>query len=170
MKCETMVYNSFMVEKMKTLLITDEKDPKWTLLGKILGIVSSRRVKQEMAKRGISPVNLAGTIFKIVLIAIFFSVDISYVISELLKRAELRRFAKLAEIPEAKDIYRFLARFNEKKFIGLVLGVLGSIRVKRGRNRVLIVDSTDVSLDLNWFRKKITKADLEGKEFKWGYS
>ncbi|MCD6214697.1 MAG: transposase, partial [Candidatus Desulfofervidus sp.] len=25
-------------------------------------------------------------------------------------------------------------------------------------------------LDLNWFRKKITKADLEGKEFKWGYS
>jgi len=47
---------------------------------------------------------------------------------------------------------------------------LGSICVKRGRNRVLIVDSTDVSLDLNWFRKKITKADLEGKEFKWGYS
>jgi len=35
---------------------------------------------------------------------------------------------------------------------------------------MLIVDSTDVSLDLNWFRKKITKADLEGKEFKWGYS
>jgi len=155
---------------MNTPLITDEKDQKWVLLGKILGIVSSRRVKQEMAKQGISPVNLAGTIFKIVLIAIFFSVDISYVISELLKRAELRRFAKLVEIPEAKDIYRFLARFDEKQFIGLVLGVLGSICVKRGRNRVLIVDSTDVSLDLNWFRKKITKADLEGKEFKWGYS
>jgi len=53
-----------------------------------------------MAKQGISPLNLAGTMFKIVLIAIFFSVDISYVISELLKRAELRRFAKL--VPEAK--------------------------------------------------------------------
>ena len=26
--------------------------------------------------------------------------------------------------------------------------------LKRRRNRVLIVDSTDVSLDLNWFRKK----------------
>ena len=36
------------------------------------------RVKQEMAKQGISPVNLAGAMFKIVLIAIFFSVDISY--------------------------------------------------------------------------------------------
>ncbi|OFV65669.1 MAG: hypothetical protein SBU_001370 [Candidatus Syntrophoarchaeum butanivorans] len=31
-----------------------------------------------MAKQGISPVNLAGAMFKIVLIAIFFSVDISY--------------------------------------------------------------------------------------------
>jgi len=47
-------------------------------------------------------VNLAGTMFKIVLIAIFFSVDISYVINELLKRAELRRFAKLIEIPVCK--------------------------------------------------------------------
>ena len=61
---------------MNMPLITDEKDPKWVLLGKILGILSSRRVKQEMAKQGISPVNLAGAMFKIILIAIFFSVDI----------------------------------------------------------------------------------------------
>jgi len=31
-----------------------------------------------MSEQGISPVNLAGTMFKIVLIAIFFSVDITY--------------------------------------------------------------------------------------------
>jgi len=30
-------------------------------------------------------------------------------VSELQKREELRRFAKLGEIPEAKDIYRFLS-------------------------------------------------------------
>ena len=100
----------------------------------------------------------------------FFSVDITYVVGELRKREELRRFAKLVEIPEARDIYRFLSRFSEKQFIGLVLGVLRSICVKRGRSRVLIVDSTDVSLDINWFRKKITKADLEERDFKWGYS
>jgi hypothetical protein len=38
---------------MDTPLVIDEKDPKWVLLGKILGIVSSRRVKQEMAKQGV---------------------------------------------------------------------------------------------------------------------
>ena len=63
---------------MNTPLITDEKDLKWVLLGKILGTVSSRRVKQEMAKQGISPVNLAGAMFKIVLMVMFFSIDITY--------------------------------------------------------------------------------------------
>ena len=32
---------SFIVEKMNTPLITDEKDPKWVLLGKILGTSST---------------------------------------------------------------------------------------------------------------------------------
>ena len=63
-----------------------------------------------------------------------------------------------------------MSRFGEEQFVGFFSGVLSSICAKRERNRVLIVDSTDVSLDLNGFRKKITKADLEEKEFKWGYS
>ena len=63
-----------------------------------------------------------------------------------------------------------MSRFSEEQFVEFVFGVLSSICAKRERNRMLIVDSTDVSLDLNWFRKKITKADLEEKEFKWGYS
>ncbi len=62
-----------------------------------------------------------------------------------------------------------MARFGEKQFVGFISGVLSLICAKRGRNRMLIVDSTDVSLDLNGFRKKITKADLEEKELKWGY-
>ena len=42
-----------MVKKTDTPLIIDEKDTKWVLLGKIISAVSSRRVKQEMAKQGI---------------------------------------------------------------------------------------------------------------------
>ena len=52
----------------------------------------------------------------------------------------------------------------KNSLLGFFSGVLSSICAKRGRNRVLIVDSTDVSLDLNRFRKKITKADLEEKK------
>ena len=103
---------------------------------------------------------------KVVLIAMFFGVDISYVVEELNKRIELRRFAKIGEIPETKKIYRFTSRFSDKQFVGLISGTLSAICVKRGRNRVILVDSTDISLDLNWLRKKIKKADLEEKEFK----
>ena len=56
-----------------------------------------------------------------------------------------------------------MSRFGEEQFVGFVSGVLSSICAKRRRNRVLIVDSTDVSLDLNGLGKKITKADLEEK-------
>ena len=70
----------FYGKKTDTLLIIDEKDSKRVLLGKIISAVSSRRVKQEMAKQGVGPVNMAGVMLRIVLIAMFFSVDISYVV------------------------------------------------------------------------------------------
>lgn len=50
---------------MNLPLSIDEKDPKWDLLGNIMDIVSSRRVKQVMAKLGINPVNKAGMILKV---------------------------------------------------------------------------------------------------------
>jgi hypothetical protein len=109
-------------------------------------------------------------LIKLFLIAMFFGVDISYVVDELNNRIELRRFAKMGKIPETKKIYRFMSRFSEKQFVGLISGTLSVICVKRGRNRVILVDSTDISLDLNWLRKKIKKADLEERVFKWGYS
>ena len=116
----------------------DEKDTKWVLLGKIISAVSSRRVKQEMAKQGVGPVNMAGVMLRIVLIAMFFSVDISYVVKQrakLNRRIKLRRFAKVGEIPEAKEIYRFLSRFSEEQFVGFISGVLSSICAKRRRNK-----------------------------------
>lgn len=151
-------------------LIKDEEDPKWALLGKLLDIIMSRRVKQEMAKRGIVPVNLAGAMLKIVLIAMFYSKDISYVVEEVKRRKELRGFAHLGDIPEAQKIYRFLGRFSEEQFMDFVSGVLSTICAKRGREGMLVVDSTDITVDLNWFRRRIKKSDLEEREFKWGYS
>jgi hypothetical protein len=91
-------------------------------LGKILNIIWFRRVKQEMAKRGIEPVDMTGVMLKIILIAMFFSVDISYVVAELKRRKELRCFAQVGEIHEAQKIYRFI--------VGFVSGVLNLICVK----------------------------------------
>ena len=60
------------------------------------------------------------------------------------RRIEIRRFANIGKIPEVKEIYRFLSRFDEKQFVKLVSGVLSTICVKRGRNKTILVDSTDI--------------------------
>jgi len=156
---------------MEIPLIIDKKDSKWILLDDILKLFGSRRIKQEMAKQGIKPADKAGTMIRITLIAMFFSQEISYVIKELKQRKKLRNFAKIQEIPSDKQIYRFLSRFLEEQFVSITLGILNSLCCRRGRNKIkIIVDSTDIQVDLNWFRRKIRKKDLENKEFKWGYS
>lgn len=41
---------------------------------------------------------------------------------------------------------------------------------KRRRKTTILVDSTDLQVDLNWNRKKRSKKSLEDEEFKWGCS
>jgi len=44
------------------------------------------------------------------------------------------------------------------------------VQEEEKRKTFIIIDSTDVQLDINYFRRRIKKEDLEEKEFKWGYS
>ena len=41
---------------------------------------------------------------------------------------------------------------------------------RKSGSRGIIIDSTDINLNLNWHAKKITKESLESKEYKWGHS
>jgi len=151
-------------------LIVHETDTKWNILKEVLKIFDSRRARQELAKSGVRVQN-GVEVLKIVLTAMFFSVELSYVVSELKHRKELRRFLNLCEVLETRHVYRFLSQFSPDAFIALVLRVLNLQCGKRGKKRAwLIVDSTDLQLDINWFRRRIKKADLEDREFKWGYS
>jgi hypothetical protein len=64
-----------------------------------------------------------------------------------------------------------MSQFTDKQFINLVLMILNTILQPKRRNKAfIIVDSTDIQVDLNWFRRKISKKSLENKPFKWGYS
>jgi hypothetical protein len=155
---------------MEPPLIVDKDDPKWKLLSEVLKIFDSRRVKLVMARSGLTPVGRAGVHTRIVLVAMYFSQDIAYVVRELKERKDLRRFVGIVDVPKTGTIYRFLGRFTAEQFVEMVLKVLNSVCSKRGRGKTVIADCTDITLDLNWFRKKIKKADLEDREFKWGYS
>lgn len=62
---------------MKYPLIIDPEDKKWLLLERVLSVTTSRRAKQEMAKAGLTPVANTGSILRLMLMALFFSVDIT---------------------------------------------------------------------------------------------
>ncbi|QYZ79826.1 hypothetical protein E2N92_10510 [Methanofollis formosanus] len=126
---------------MKSPLIVDREDTKWLLLDQVHSMTTSRRSKQEMAKQGPISVQNTGSILRILLIAFFFSSEITYVIDELNKRKELRAFAHLEQVLLADDVYRFISRIDERRFVGLINALLRThCRPQRRTHRTIIVE------------------------------
>jgi len=151
---------------LKIPLIVDETDPKWILLGQILKVFDSRPVKQQLARQGMTPVPRAALILRIVLVAIFFAQELSYVLGELTNRHTLRSFVRVAAVPTPPQLYSFLGRFTASQFLEVVLGILTTFCTPRQRRRsTILVDSTEIRVDLNWFRKKYPKRALTAREF-----
>jgi hypothetical protein len=157
---------------MHSPLIVEPQDPKWLHLQKVLAVVSTRRTKQELSKRGITPVASAEQAIKIALVAIIFSADIAFVVQEMRSRKKLRRFMGIQDVASADNIYRFFSKCDEAQFISVISGILNSNctrRRKRG-NTTFLIDAAAITLDLNWFRRTFSKKHLEKREFKWGYA
>ena len=117
---------------MHAPLIIDSKDAKWIMLKKILKFFDTRTAKKILAREKIGP-EKGITAMKIVLtsISMFFSKNVSYVISELKTRENLRTFLKIEEVPEKTMLYRFLSRIEEKSFVNVILRILNKQCRKR---------------------------------------
>ena len=154
---------------MQIPLVVCRTDYRWQLLSKILNIFDLRKVKKIIARYTSLK---AIPVLKIVLTSMFFSTRISHVVEELKQRKELREFMGIEEeeVPKESYVYAFLSKFSLNSFINMILRILNAITKRRARNTRMIVDCTDVSVDINWFRKPVRQKDLEGKEYKWGYS
>jgi len=153
-------------------MIVERKDPKWFLLEQVLAVISTRRAQQEFSKYEITPIKTATDAVKIAIIAMFFSVDYAFVIREMKNRKRLRRFVGIKDVPSVETVYSTLSKIDENQFVSLIIGVLNSCckwKRRRGMNTFL-VDATAITLDLNWFKRSYSKAKLEKREFKWGYS
>lgn len=153
---------------MEIPLVVDLKDFRWDLLSKILNVFGLKKVKKIITRYTLKAI----PILKIVTTSIFFSTQISHVIDELRNKEELREFLKIKrdEIPKESYVYSFLSKFSLNGFINMVLRILNSITKRRKRNSKLIVDCTDVSVDVNWFKKPLKQKNLLKKDCRWGYS
>mgnify|MGYP000669201785 CR=1 FL=1 len=148
------------------LPVIQKGDEKWELLSKIIDKLEKREAKKALARNKITPVNKAIEFLKIIILAMFFELEISYAVSEVNKRYELRKFLRVEEEIRLKSVYNFMSKFESNQFINFVLSILVNAKRSRKRTSLLILDWTDISLDLNPFRKR----DLKNKPYRWGYS
>jgi len=156
---------------MKIPLFYDEKDPKWILLSIILKIFDDRKTRQILSQNGLNPLKRSTNSLKIVMVALFFDLDVSYVVSELNRNKALKKQLGIDEVFYAEQISEFLSRHSAKYWCEFTIKLLNSINFKNTRGiRAIIVDGTDIQIDLNWFGRKISKKKLEKKPYKWGYS
>ena len=101
----------------------------------------------------------------------YFCLEISYVVRELEEKKILREFMRIRSVPSEDEVYSIMSSFDPDQFINFVIVLLNNVcsRRKRGLNQI-IIDSTDINLDFNWFKRKISKKMLENRDFKWGHS
>jgi len=74
---------------MRTTLIPEEGDPRWDFVRNVLRIFDNRKVRKIVSKHGIKPLSESITVLKVVIIAMCFGCDITFVISELKAKASL---------------------------------------------------------------------------------
>ena len=67
---------------MRLPVIPVKGDEKWELLSKIIDKLETREAKKALARNKITPVNKAIKLLKVVILAIFFELEISYAVSE----------------------------------------------------------------------------------------
>ena len=153
--------------KVRLPVIPVKGDEKWELLSKIVDKLETRETKKALARYKITPVNKAVEFLKVIILAMFFELEISYAVNEVNKRYELRKFLRVEEEIKLKSVYNFMAKFEAEQLINFVFSII-NVNSKRRRNKpsLLILDWTDISLDLNPFRRR----DLKNKPYKWGYS
>jgi len=152
---------------MNIPLVVDQSDYRWQLLANILKIFDFRKYRQIVS---IYAPTKAIAVMKIVMTSMYFSTTTSHVAEELKQRKELREFLGINEVPDEGRIYSFLSRFDLNDFTAMILRILNQVTKRRARNTRIIVDCTDVSVDVNYFRKPVKQKDLEGKDYRWGYS
>jgi hypothetical protein len=142
----------YLVITMKHHLNYSKEDPNYILLGKIFKIIGSRKAKTIMASKDVKNVNMMILSVKINFTAIFFNTTMEFVVNELKRDNQLRKFFEISEVPNALQISEFLSRFESD----------GKL--------TFIVDATLVDLDYNVKRKHRSKKHLEKRDLKWSYS
>ena len=82
---------------------------------KIIDKLETRETKKALARNGITPINRAIEFLKVIILAMFFELEISYAASEVNRRYELRKFLKIDDEVKLKSVYNFMSKFESNQ-------------------------------------------------------
>ena len=152
-------------------LVHDIKNPKCKLLDVIFIDIDCRETRQELSRNGIKPVNKALDAIKVRFIALFYGIDIKYVVNELNNSVELRKAFGFKSTLNYLELSEVFSRFNELQVLEFVLKRLNKEFKKNIRgNRKIIIDSTDIRFNINLDKKFYDDRILEENGYEFGYS
>jgi hypothetical protein len=81
-----------------------------------------------------------------------------------------RRYVQ-RELPKSRDVYRLLSRFTVEQFVDMVMRIANAVCGKQKSGRMMIIgDTINLTVNINWFRKKYKKEILKMEGYKWAYS
>ena len=145
---------------MKALVIVEFRDGKFKIL-------RMDEVKEELARNGITSVDEFVVMLKILLTSVFFRLGLSYFVEELNKRNKLRKLLNISEAPDIKELYNFVAKFEEEQFRKSIEQI-NSLFGKIGRGCLkIVIDTSGIDLDLNKQKNRKPNEELEDRDYKW---
>ena len=156
---------------MNIPLNPDSKDPIWTLFGKVIKLIDSRTFQQELARNGLQSIKRYQIMLKIVLLASYFDLEVSYVHCEVKNREKLRKFLNIDHLLTLKQIREVYSQQNEQKYLEMALKTLNKLEFKKIRDiKTVLIDSTSILIDLKFNGKYISKQTCLDKDYKRGFS
>ena len=101
----------------------------------------------------------------------FYGLDKSYVVSELNNSEELRKNFRFKSKLDYNQLSEVFSRFSDEQILEFVLKRLNKgFKKKRRKYRYILLDSTDISFDINLEKKYYSDEEMKEKGFKFGYS
>jgi len=151
-------------------VIADLRVEKFKILRKVVKKLEKDGIKEALARNGIKPVDEAVIMLKILLASLFFRLELSYFVEELKNRRKLRKLLNVSEVPDTKDVYGFISKFEEESFRKAIEQIINSLFGKIGRGCFkIVIDTSGIDLNLNKQKNRKSNEELEDKEYKWGF-
>jgi len=126
---------------MKLPVVPVKGDEKWEILSKVIDKLEKRETKKALARYKITPVNKAIKILKVVVLAMFFELEISYAVS-VNKRSELREFLRIGDEVKLRSVYSFMSKFEAEQFINFVFAILNVNSNRRRKKPSMLIGLT----------------------------